>query len=551
MKNIKTFLFCLIFSSSLFAQNNTTLQADIIIYGGTSAAVVAAVKASQLGHSVIMISPDQHLGGMSSSGLGYTDAGKTQLIGGLSKSFYKKIYDYYQDPSKWKWQKKSSLKAKGQGTPAIDENSKTMWIFEPHVAEQIFDQWVAEHNIKVFKNEWLDREKKVAKKNNTIESFYTLSGKKVEGKMFIDATYEGDLMAAAGVSYHVGREANTVYQEQYNGVQKKLYQHDHNFKKFKISPYVIPGDANSGLLPKISTDPISINGSGDAKLEAFCYRLCLTTVKENQIPITKPENYNPKEYEILARLYQKGWKKTFAKFDEIPNFKTDVNNHGPFSHDNIGMNYDYPEASYERRKAIVKEHENYQKGLLYFTATDERVPMKIRTEMLKWGYPKDEFIENGGFPHQLYIREARRMIGAYVMTGKVVRGEVEPEQAIGMGSYNLDSHNVQRYVTKDGWIENEGDVGIEPPKPYKIAMGTVLPKATECSNLIVPVCVSSSHIAYGSIRMEPIFMILAESGVQIASLALANKCAVQEVPYAALQQELLKAGQIIEEAPKK
>lgn len=550
MKKITIAFYSLLLSGSFWGQNNTTLQADIVVYGGTSAAVVAAVKAAQLGQSVLVISPDQHLGGMSASGLGYTDAGRTQLIGGLSKMFYEKVYEYYQAESAWKWQKKASFNAKGQGTPAIDEKSKTMWVFEPHVAEHIFDQWIADHKIKVYKNEWLDRNKKIDKKETTIEAFYTLSGKKIEGKVFIDATYEGDLMAAAGISYHVGREANAVYFEKFNGVQKKLYQHDHNFKNFKINPYWVPGDTSSGLLPKISPDPVSKNGTGDHKMEAYCYRLCLTTVKENQIPIQKPEGYDPKDYEILGRLYQAGWKKTFKKFDAIPNFKTDVNNHGPFSHDNIGMNYDYPEASYERRKAIAKEHENYQKGLLYFTATDPRVPKKIRTAMLKWGYPKDEFIDNGGFPHQLYIREARRMVGAYVMTGNVVRGETEAENAIGMGSYNLDSHNVQRYVTKEGWIENEGDVGIEPPKPYKIAMGTVLPKANECSNLVVPVCVSSSHIAYGSIRMEPIFMILAESSAQIAALAIQNKSSVQEVPYATLQKALLEAGQVMEE-PKK
>ncbi len=550
MKKITILFYSLLLGGSLWGQNTTTLQADIVVYGGTSAAVVAAVKAAQLGQSVLVISPDQHLGGMSAAGLGYTDAGKTQLIGGLSKMFYKKVYDYYQAESAWKWQKKSNFNAKGQGTPAIDEKSKTMWVFEPHVAEHIFDQWIGDHKIKVYKNEWLDRNKKIDKKGTAIEAFYTLSGKKIEGKVFIDATYEGDLMAAAGVSYHVGRESNAVYFEKFNGVQKKLYQHDHNFKNFKISPYWIPGDASSGLLPKISPDPVSKNGTGDHKMEAYCYRLCLTTVKENQIPIEKPEGYDPKDYEILGRLYQEGWKKTFKKFDAIPNFKTDVNNHGPFSHDNIGMNYDYPEASYERRKAIAKEHENYQKGLLYFTATDPRVPKKIRTSMLKWGYPKDEFLDNGGFPHQLYIREARRMVGAYVMTGNVVRGETEPEDPIGMGSYNLDSHNVQRYVTKEGRIENEGDVGIEPPRPYKIAMGTVLPKANECSNLLVSVCVSSSHIAYGSIRMEPIFMILAESSAQIAALAIQNKSSVQDVPYATLQRLLLEAGQVMEE-PKK
>lgn len=537
-------------SFSLFSQEfneKKEYQAEVVIYGGTSAAIVAAVKAKQLGNTVIIISPDTHLGGMTASGLGFTDSGNTQLIGGLAKDFYKRVYLKYQPDTEWKWQKKSEFKSKAQSNPAINKVEKSMWVFEPHIAEAIFEDWVKENKIQLLRKEHLDRIRKIEKTGNSITSFYTLSGKKISGKVFIDATYEGDLMAAAGVSYHVGREANSVYNETFNGIQKNVFQHNHNFHKYQIDPYRIKGNKESGLLPKIAPTSEGENGEGDSKLQAYCYRLCLTKESQNKIAFTQPESYNPADYELLIRLYEAGWKDTFRKFDEIPNLKTDSNNHGPFSFDNIGMNYNYPEASYEERKKIAKEHENYQKGWLYFIASDSRIPKKVQKEMQEWGFAKDEFTDNGGFPYQLYVRESRRMKGEYVMTELVVLNKKESYQSIGMGSYNLDSHNTQRYVTKEGFVENEGDIGVKTPKAYKIDKGAILPKKEECSNLIVPVCVSSSHIAYGSIRMEPVFMILAESASQIANLAINNKTAVQDVSYNELKDLLLKSGQVLEE----
>jgi FAD dependent oxidoreductase len=529
---------------------NKEFRADVVIYGGTAAAVIAAVKVKQLGKSVIVISPDKHLGGVTSSGLGYSDVSNKDLIGGLAKDFYRRVYDYYQKPESWKWQSKSDYGSKGISSNTSGKGEKFMWIFEPHVAEKIFDDWIDEYKIQVLKEEYLDRNRAVGKDKVNLNYFYTLSGKKIIGKVFIDATYEGDLMASSGVRYTFGREANSVYGEKHNGIVKGVYQHDHNFKKLVIDPYVIKGKPESGLIPKISPDSPGKNGDGDNRIEAYCYRMCLTKVKENQIPITKPANYNPSDYELLGRIFEAGWNSPFNKFDPVPNNKTDVNNHGPFSFDNIGMNYDYPEASYERRREIAKEHENYQKGLLYFIATDLRVPEKTREEMNKWGYAKDEFLDNGGFPHQLYVREARRMIGSFVMTEKEIMDEQEIPNAIGMGSYNLDSHNAQRYVTEKGHVENEGDIGIKPPAPYKIPLGAIVPKEDECSNLIVPVCVSSTHIVYGSIRMEPVFMKLSESAAQIACLAIDSKKAVQKVDYPTLQKLLLQAGQVLENPTK-
>lgn len=488
--------FCLLIFHGLFAQKAIN-KADVIIYGGTSAAITAAVQVKKMGKTVIIVSPDKHLGGLSSGGLGFTDTGNKQVIGGLSREFYQRLYSHYQKPESWQWQKREEYGNKGQGTPALDGANRTMWIFEPHAAEQVFEDFARENNLIIYRNEWLDRSAKGIKKvNERIVSFRTLSGKTYEGKMFIDATYEGDLMAAAGVSYHIGREANSVYSEKWNGVQTNVFQHGHHFKA-KISPYVVENDPKSGLLPEVSAEPPGEYGSGDNKIQAYCFRMCLSNHPDNRIPFAKPDGYDPARYELYARVFASGWRETFDKFDAIPNRKTDTNNHGPFSTDYIGKNYDYPEASYERRREIIKEHEHYQKGLMYFLQNDPRVPNDVREKMQQWGLPKDEFKDNGHWPHQLYIREARRMIGKYVMKEADALGKTTVQNPIGMGSYSLDSHNAQRFVKADGYVQNEGDIGVHPDKPYSIAYESILPKENECSNLLVPVCLSSSHIAYG------------------------------------------------------
>ena len=524
-------------------KNENSFKADVVIYGGTSAAITAAVAVVQSGKTVLVVSPDTHLGGLSSGGLGFTDTGDKSTIGGLSREFYHRVWQHYNDSAAWNWQRHSEYGNKGQGTVAMDGENRTMWIFEPHVAGQVFEDFIAENKITVLRDEWLDRTNGVAKENGRIVSFKTLSGKIFSGKMFIDATYEGDLMAASGVSYLVGRDACSVYNETWNGVQADAKHHGHYFKN-KIDPYKIPGKPESGLLYGISPEPIAANCSGDNKIQAYCFRLCLSNHPDNRVPFPKPENYDPSKYELLARIFDAGWREWFGKFDMIPNRKTDTNNHGPFSSDFIGMNYDYPEASYQRRSEIIKEHEDYQKGLLYFVANDQRVPQEVRNEMKEWGLAKDEFPDNGNWSRQLYIREARRMIGVYVTSENDVLAKRHVPEPIGMGSYAMDSHNVQRYVTTKGFVQNEGDIGVSPKKPYLISYRSMTPKKKECSNLLVPVCISSSHIAYGSVRMEPVFMILGQSAGIAAALAADKGIAVQDVSYENLKKELIRYKQL-------
>jgi hypothetical protein len=525
----------------------SAMETDVVIYGGNSAAVIAAVQVKKMGKTVIVVSPDQHLGGLSSGGLGFTDTGNKAVIGGLARDFYHRIWQRYDRPEAWVQQKKEDYGNVGQGTPAMDGTNRTMWIFEPHVAEQVFEDYVKEFKIPVVRNEWLDRTKGVKKEGARIISITTLSGKTYSGKMFLDTTYEGDLMAAAGVNFQVGREANSVYGETWNGNQVGILHHGHHFGAVKkpISPYVIPGDPNSGLVAGVQPEPPGIRGEGDKRVQAYCFRMCLTNDPANRIPFQKPEGYDAKQYELLARVFEAGWRDLFSKFDPIPNHKTDTNNHGPFSFDFIGANWDYPEASYERRREIIRAHETYQKGLLWFAANDPRVPEDIRTKMQAWGLPKDEFADNGNWSRQLYIREARRMVGGFVMTENELLKKKPTPESVGMGSYTMDSHNVRRYVTEKGNVQNEGDIGVHL-KPYEISYRSLVPKKGQADNLLVPVCLSSSHIAYGSIRMEPVFMILSQSAATAAVLSIAKNTSVQDLPYDELQSRLTADGQVIQ-----
>jgi len=520
---------------------------DVVVYGGTSAGVIAAVQAKKMGKSVVIVGPDRHLGGLSSGGLGYTDTGNKAVIGGLARNFYHRVWMEYQKDTTWAWQRPEAFGNKGQGTVAMDKDERTMWIFEPSVAEKVFEDYVKEFGLTVHRDEWLNRAKGVRMENGRITEITMLSGKSFAGKMFIDATYEGDLLAAAGVSFHVGREANATYGETWNGNQVGILHHGHHFGAVKkpISAYKTPGDPASGLLPRISAEPPGIRGEGDKRVQAYCFRWCATDHPDNRIPFPKPANYNASQYELLVRVLDASWRQIFHKFDLLPNRKTDTNNHGPFSFDNIGMNYDYPEASYERRREIIQEHRDYQQGLLWFLANDPRVPADVREEANRWGLPKDEFKDNGHWPHQIYVREARRMVGAFVMTENELTKKQPTPDSVGMGSYTIDSHNVRRYVTPEGNVQNEGDVGV-PISPYSIAYGSLVPKRGECANLFAPVACSATHIAYGSIRMEPVFMILGQSASTAAALAIDGKLTVQDVPYIALRDRLTADGQVLE-----
>ncbi|MFC7338491.1 FAD-dependent oxidoreductase [Haloferula chungangensis] len=517
---------------------------DIVIYGGTSAGVTAAVQASRMDRSVAIVGPDKHLGGLSSGGLGFTDTGRKEVIGGLSREFYERIYDYYRKPDYWKYETEGDFLKKKLGMRQTTKDA--MWSFEPSVAESVFEDLIRENKIPVFRDQWLDRENGVVKSDGRIKSITMLSGMSFEAKVFIDASYEGDLLAAAGVSYHVGREANSVYGETWNGVQAGVFHHDHHFGDMKISPYKVPGDPDSGVLARISTVPAEPNGSGDKMVQAYCFRMCLTNEAENRIPFPKPEGYDPDQYELLLRIFEHlDPMHVFHKFDPVPNNKTDSNNHGPFSFDNIGMNWDYPEASYERRREIIEEHKTYQLGMLYFLSNDPRVPEKLREAMKVWGLPKDEFVDNGNWSHQLYVREARRMVGKHVITEHDLIGNPENPKSIGMGSYGIDSHNTQRYITPEGYVQNEGDVGVKVP-PYQITYDAIVPKENECSNLLVPVAASCSHVAYGSVRMEPVFMILGQSAGTAASLAIEDAVSVQNVDYPKLKARLTADKQVLE-----
>lgn len=522
-------------------------EAEIVVYGGTSAGVIAAIQAARLKKEVLLVCPELHLGGMTSGGLGFTDSGYTHVIGGLAREFYHQIWRKYQSDANWRWQERQEFENEGQGTKAIDDATKTMWTFEPHIAEAVFDEMLAQHHVEVLRNEWLDRDGGVKVRERRITSLKMLSGLEVKGAVFVDATYEGDLMAASGVPYQVGRESNSVFGEKWNGVQIGVLHHRHNFgvPGLSIDPYRVRGDSTSGLLPRISNDSAGGFGSSDKRIQAYCFRMCLSDHPSNRVPFPRPPFYNPNEFELLARIFEAGWNETFSKFDGIPNRKTDTNNHGPFSTDNIGMNYDYPEASYERRAEILEEHKRYQQGLMFFLANDERVPEAMRVRMNRWGLAKDEFVDNDHWPHQIYVREARRMVGTYVMTEHDVLGKRSVPNPVGMGSYTMDSHNVQRYVKADGTVENEGDIGVKPERPYSIAYGAIVPQKRSVQNLLVPVALSSSHIAYGSIRMEPVFMILGQSAATAASLSIEKGIPVQDVLYGELKEQLLKDGQVL------
>jgi hypothetical protein len=493
-------------------------QVDICVYGGTSGGVIAAYTARKAGKTVILIEPGKRLGGMTSGGLGLTDIGNKYAITGLARDYYRRIGQHY--------------------------GKFEQWIFEPHVAEDLFSEYVKRGQIDVLLSHRLSSVKKSSGQIQEIvlENSDKPSAKRtIRAKMFIDCSYEGDLMAKAGVSYTVGREDNSKYNETISGVQLMT---GHQLPD-GIDPFKTPGDSNSGLVWGISPAKLEPNGTGDSKVQAYNYRICLSSDPANQVAISRPAGYDSTKYELLVRLLaaqpQKRSLNDYFIWSGMPNKKTDINNRNGFSTDMIGMNYGYPDGNYQKREQIIRDHELYTKGLLYFFGHDSRVPQELRDQMLKWGYPKDEYTDTGNWSPQLYIREARRMVGAYVMTQANCQGKEVVTDGVGMAAYQMDSHNIQRIlVEKDGkkMAKNEGNVEVGGLGPYPISYRALIPKENECQNLLVPVCLSASHIAYGSIRMEPVFMVLGQSTALAAAMAIDAKTSVQKVNIAKLQQEL-------------
>ncbi len=516
---------------------------DIVIYGGTSGGIAAAIQASRMDKSVVLIEPSTRLGGLTTGGLGQTDIGNKQAIGGISREFYQNIRAYYGNDENWKWQAQQDYMDGGQTRTKAGEDA--MWTFEPSVALQVYRQMLGDAGVEVVINERLDRESGITKQGSQITEITMESGTTYAGKMFIDATYEGDLLATAGVDYFVGREANEMYNETYNGVQ---LLEGHQFPD-GVDPYVVPGDSSSGLLWGISTASLDEQGSGDTLVQAYNFRICLTDVAENQVPISRPDNYDSSRYELLARLFpaQPDMRRINQYFiwSRMPNAKTDINNRGGFSTDMINWSHNYPEASYAERSEIIKAHRDYTQGLLYFYTTDPRVPTELQEEVKRWGYPKDEYTDNGDWSPQLYVREARRLIGEYVMTQANCQGREVVDDPIGLAAYTMDSHNCQRIVV-DGQVKNEGNVEIGGFPPYPIAYRSILPKQEQASNLLVPVCLSASHIAFGSIRMEPVFMVLGQSAATAAAMAIEAEQAVHQLDYTQLRDRLLADKQILE-----
>ena len=482
---------------------------DVCIYGGSASGIVAAYSAAQMGLNVVVIEPTVRFGGLTTGGLGQTDIGNKQVVKGLALQFYRKLGTHYGNL----------------------EN----WVFEPSAAAAALDEYLSHPRIKAIKGYHLVD---ACKEGTDIRSIRVACDKDTisfKAPWFIDCSYEGDLMAAAGVEYRVGREDNSEYGETWNGVHVR---HLHQFPD-GVDPFVIPGDPESGLLWGISRQELQPQGTGDSLVQAYNFRICLTDSLENMIPIEKPDAYDPSRYELLVRLYdaqpdQRDINQYFI-WSPMPGRKTDVNNRSAFSTDMIGMNYDYPEGSWEQRREIIKAHKDYTLGLLYFTAHDERIPANIREFVANWGLPKDEYIETDNWTPQLYVRESRRMVGEYVATQADCENVRVAPDGIAMAAYTMDSHNCQRIVVvKDGkyMVKNEGDVEISGGLPYPISYRSLTPKREQCTNLLVPVCCSASHIAYGSIRMEPVFMGMGQAaGLAVAFAKNKGLSCVQDVDY--------------------
>lgn len=519
-------LCCLIIAGiATFQQARAQETYDLLVYGATAGGVTTAISAARHGLRVALAEPRTQVGGMVSGGLSGTDVGKREVIGGMALEFYFRAGQAYR----------------------LDRHLQEIaWMPEPKVAAAVFRTWLREAGVTLLERHRLKEKGGVLKQGSRVTTVEFENGVRITARYFADASYEGDLMAQAGISYTLGRESVAQYGEDLAGV--RAYTRSHNFA------VDIPArDAKGKVLPEVSTEARGTPGSGDKRIQAYNFRVIASNEPSNRVPWPKPDNYDPARYELL-RLYIEAMTKRLGRplaFGElslprvIPNSKADLNNRGGFSTDYIGKNYEYPDGSYAVRAKIWKEHEDYQKGFYYFLANDPRVPAEIRTAYREYGLAKDEFVENGNWPDQLYIREARRLVGDFVSTQKDLQTERSKADAIGMGSYNSDSHNVQRFINEDGFVENEGDVQV-PVQPYQIPYRVLLPKQSEATNVLVPVCFSASHISYASLRMEPQYMILGHAAGLAIAMAAKAKGAVQEISVADLQSQLRAEGAVME-----
>jgi len=522
-------------------------QADVVVYGDASGGVTAAVQAARMGRKVILISQYGHLGGMTSSGLGWTDIGNTAILGGLSREFYHRTYKHYQDEAAWKQEPRSSFGNESQGVgKALNPETELASVFEPKVAEAILDAMAGEAGVKVVKGR-LDLDHGVRMNGDRIAKILLEGGSSVAGRMFIDASYEGDLLAAAGVSFMIGREANTEYGESGNGITGASSQ---NQLRRGIDPYQVAGDPKSGLLAGVNPDMGGEVGGADERLQAYCYRMVLTDVESNRVPVGKPAGYEESGYELLFRSIEAGQKGGFFKTSMMPNRKTDSNNTGGISTDYIGGNYgkdwNWATLGHDKREEIAARHRDWQLGMVWTLQNHPRIPQPVREAHARWGLAKDEFPNNNHWPHNIYVREARRMKSGFVMTENHCNRKLPVDDPVGMGAYTLDSHNTQRFV-HDGMVRNEGDIQRSlGGKPYGISYRSIVPKSGECANLLVPWALSSTHIAFGSIRMEPVFMVLGQSAGTAACMAIDDDISVQAVPYEELRARLVADGQRLE-----
>jgi len=495
---------------------------DLVVYGATASGVATSVAASREGLKVALVDPGHHVGGMVAGGLSSSDMGKQEVIGGISREFFERVGQQYSEPIEWH--------------------------FEPHVAEQVFKDLLREAKVTTIFEKRLREKTGITKKGGNIASITLEDGEVLRAAVFADASYEGDLMAQAGVTYTWGRESTSDYGEALAGGRGRQ-RPDHHFN-VRVSPYA----ADGSLLPEVYAGPKGAMGQGDKKVQAYGFRMCLTNNKGDEVPFPKPDNYNPYRYELLKRLIAamteaKGHPPVMHDLmimSKLKGEKFDINSFGGFSTDHIGGSWDYPKADYKRQAEIWKDHYEYDAGFFYFLANDASVPLSLRNEMNEYGLAKDEFVDSHNWPWQLYIREGRRMIGSYVMTQKDIQTDLTKQDSIGMGSYQSDSHHVQRVATADGAVENEGEMYVET-KPYEIPYRMILPRKGEVDNLLVPVCFSASHVAYSTIRMEPQYMIIGQAAGVAAAISVREKLPVAAVPIPELQRRLIEGHAVLHE----